>query len=142
MSIGQHAFAYCSELLDVYCYAEKVPSTKSNAFDGSYPEYATLHVPDASIDSYKATAPWSGFGKIVPLTEEETGIDEQKGENIGVKTAVYEELPGWQTDLTQMTSPDQFPKAFQDYIDYLEKALERPITIVSVGPDRAQTIER
>ena len=90
MSIGQHAFAYCSELLDVYCYAEKVPSTKSNAFDGSYPEYATLHVPDASIDSYKATAPWSGFGKIVPLTEEETGIDEQKGENIGVKTAVYD----------------------------------------------------
>ena len=86
MSIGQRAFAYCSELLDVYCYAEKVPSTKSNAFDGSYPEYATLHVPDASIDSYKATAPWSGFGKIVPLTEEETGIDEQKGENIGVKT--------------------------------------------------------
>jgi adenylosuccinate synthase len=41
-----------------------------------------------------------------------------------------------------MTSPTEFPKAFQDYIDYLEKALERPITIVSVGPDRAQTIER
>ncbi len=57
-------------------------------------------------------------------------------------TAVYEEIPGWQTDLTAMTSPDQFPKAFQDYILYLEKALERPITIVSVGPDRAQTIER
>ena len=56
--------------------------------------------------------------------------------------AVYEELPGWQTDLTQMTSPDQFPQAFKDYIAYLEKALERPITIVSVGPDRAQTIER
>ena len=56
--------------------------------------------------------------------------------------AVYEEIPGWQTDLTQMTSPTEFPKAFQDYIDYLEKALERPITIVSVGPDRAQTIER
>ena len=56
--------------------------------------------------------------------------------------AVYEELPGWQSDLTQMTSPDQFPQAFKDYIAYLEKALERPITIVSVGPDRAQTIER
>ena len=56
--------------------------------------------------------------------------------------AVYEELPGWKTDLTGLTSPDQFPKAFQDYIDYLEKALETPITIVSVGPDRAQTISR
>ena len=56
--------------------------------------------------------------------------------------AVYEELPGWKSDLTGLTSASQFPKAFQDYIDYLEKALETPITIVSVGPDRAQTIER
>lgn len=56
--------------------------------------------------------------------------------------AVYEELPGWKSDLTGLTSASQFPKAFQDYIAYLEKALETPITIVSVGPDRAQTIER
>lgn len=56
--------------------------------------------------------------------------------------AVYEDIPGWKTDLTGMTSAGEFPKAFQDYIDYLEKALERPISIVSVGPDRAQTIER
>lgn len=55
--------------------------------------------------------------------------------------AVYEDIPGWQTDLTQMTSQDQFPEAFLNYIKYLESALERPITIVSVGPDRAQTIE-
>ena len=67
-SIGTKAFVNCPELLDVYCYAEKVPSTKSDAFDGSYPEYVTLHVPDASIDSYKATAPWSGFGKIIGLS--------------------------------------------------------------------------
>ena len=89
-SIWYEAFANCSELLDVYCYAEKVPSTNSYAFDGSYPEYVTLHVPDASIDSYKASAPWSSFGKIVALTEEETGIDEVKGENGKVKTAVYD----------------------------------------------------
>ncbi|MGN0062568.1 MAG: leucine-rich repeat domain-containing protein [Alloprevotella sp.] len=69
--IWDYAFANCSELLDVYCYAEKVPSTQSDAFDGSYPEYATLHVLDASIDSYKATAPWSSFGKIVGLSGEE-----------------------------------------------------------------------
>ena len=69
-SIGEAAFANCSELLDVYCYAENVPSTSSNAFDGSYPENATLHVPNASVDSYKATAPWSSFGKIVGLSNE------------------------------------------------------------------------
>ena len=73
-SIGNEAFAYCSKLLDVYCYAEKVPSTESNLFNGSYPENATLHVPAASIDSYKATAPWSSFGKIVGLSEIETGV--------------------------------------------------------------------
>ena len=67
-SIGTVAFANCPELLDVYCYAEKVPYTVSDAFNGSYPEYANLHVPDASIDSYKATAPWSSFGKIVGLS--------------------------------------------------------------------------
>ena len=69
--IGTKAFSDCPELLDVYCYAEKVPSTKSNAFNGSYPEYITLHVPDASIDSYKATAPWSRIVRIVGLSVEE-----------------------------------------------------------------------
>ena len=68
-SIGEYAFADCPELLDVYCYAENVPSTDSDAFDGSNPENATLHVLAASIESYKATDPWSGFGKIVALTE-------------------------------------------------------------------------
>ena len=89
-SIGKYAFRNCPDLLDVYCYAEDVPSTKSDAFEGSYPKYATLHVPDASIDSYKATAPWSSFGKIVALTEDETGIDELKGENGKRKSAVYD----------------------------------------------------
>ena len=89
-SIWYRAFASCSELIDVYCYAENVPSTESDAFNGSYPEYITLHVPDASIDSYKVTAPWSSFGKIIALTEEETGIDELKGENGKVKTALYD----------------------------------------------------
>ena len=56
--------------------------------------------------------------------------------------AVYEDIPGWTTDLTQLTTATQFPPRFQAYIDYLEQHLERPITIVSVGPDRAQTIER
>ena len=88
--IGIEAFGKCPNLLDVYCYAEKVPSTESDAFSGSYPEYATLHVPAASIDSYKATEPWSWFGKIVAITEYATGIDELKGENGKVKTALYD----------------------------------------------------
>lgn len=55
---------------------------------------------------------------------------------------VYVELPGWQTDLTKVTSPDQFPPEFNDYIDFLERELMVPIYILSVGPDRKQTIVR
>ena len=60
----------------------------------------------------------------------------------GLIEPVYEEIPGWNCDLTKITSEAEFPKAFSDYIAFLEKELETPITIVSVGPDRAQTIER
>jgi adenylosuccinate synthase len=44
--------------------------------------------------------------------------------------------------MTSITSEAQFPEAFSDYIKFLEKELGTPITIVSVGPDRTQTIER
>jgi len=55
---------------------------------------------------------------------------------------VYEELPGWQQTLSHLTSEEQFPQQFKDYIAFLERQLETPITIVSIGPDRAQTIIR
>ena len=55
---------------------------------------------------------------------------------------VYAELPGWKTDMTGVTSEDEFPEEFNAYISFLEEQLETPIKIVSVGPDRAQTIER
>jgi adenylosuccinate synthase len=44
--------------------------------------------------------------------------------------------------MTKFTSESQFPKAFSDYIAFLEKELETPITIISIGPDREQTIVR
>ena len=55
---------------------------------------------------------------------------------------VYTELPGWQTDMTKFTSEDEFPQQFKDYIKFLEAELETPITIISIGPDREQTIFR
>lgn len=55
---------------------------------------------------------------------------------------VYTELPGWQTDLTKMQSEEEFPEAFSSYIRFLEEQLRTPITIVSIGPDRCQTIVR
>lgn len=55
---------------------------------------------------------------------------------------VYKEIPGWKTDMTAMKSEDEFPARFKDYIEFLEKELATPITIVSIGPDREQTIVR
>ena len=57
-------------------------------------------------------------------------------------TPIYTEMEGWKEDLTKMTNDSQLPKALNDYIEYLEKELGVPIKIVSVGPDRTQTIHR
>lgn len=57
-------------------------------------------------------------------------------------TPEYIELPGWKEDLTQMSTEEEFPAEFNAYIAFLEKELETPIKIVSVGPDRKQTIFR
>ena len=74
-TIRYQAFANCHELTDVYCYAENVPRMLGNynelvtdAFNGSYIEFTTLHVPDESLQAYKETEPWSQFGTIVGLS--------------------------------------------------------------------------
>ena len=56
-------------------------------------------------------------------------------------TPIYTEMPGWNTDLTEVRSKDQYPKELSDYISFLEKELKVPIKYVSVGPDREQIIE-
>ena len=55
---------------------------------------------------------------------------------------VYKELQGWEMDLMQLENLSQAPKAVLDYITWLEDVLETPISIVSVGPDRKQTLYR
>ena len=55
---------------------------------------------------------------------------------------IYAELPGWQTDMSGMKSEDEFPEEFNAYLTFLEDELGVPIKIVSVGPDREQTIIR
>ena len=69
--ISAQAFANCQYLSDVYSMAENVPYTDNSLFEGSYIEYATLHVPASAINAYMTTAPWSGFGEIVPISGEE-----------------------------------------------------------------------
>ena len=52
----------------------------------------------------------------------------------------YIEIPGWKEDITQVNLAEKLPKNFIDYIKFLERELDTPIKIVSVGPDRKQTI--
>ena len=55
---------------------------------------------------------------------------------------IYTEIAGWKEDLTKITSEDEFPENFKKYIAFIKKELEIPITVISVGPDRKQTIIR
>jgi adenylosuccinate synthase len=55
-------------------------------------------------------------------------------------TPVYESVDGWGDDLTKLESLDDAPESFRSYVDYLEKQLNVPINVVSVGPDRKQTL--
>ena len=82
-SIGAETFAKCDNITDVYCKSERVRNTEwsgdglytsPNAFDDSYPEYITLHVPSASIEAYRAVEPWSKFKDIVALTDDDTPV--------------------------------------------------------------------
>ena len=88
----------------------------------------------------------SGFEtiKICTAYKTDTGVMDYLPYDIATQDIVpiYEELPGWNEDLTQMNKSSEFPENFKNYIRYLEEALETPIKIVSVGPDRKQTIFR
>lgn len=67
-SIGSKAFANCPEIKEVYCYAKDVPTISNDTFENSYYiKFATLYVPESSVDLYKASA-WSQFGNIVGIT--------------------------------------------------------------------------
>lgn len=68
-SIGGYAFGECNGLTDVYCYAVNVPLTNVQMFEYVNISDATLHVPAASVDAYKATEPWSRFGTIVASSD-------------------------------------------------------------------------
>ena len=88
----------------------------------------------------------SGFDKIKVCTAYQTESGEIDYLPYDITSQdikpVYEELPGWHKDLTGITDLNEFPENFNNYIAYLEEALKTPIKIVSVGPDRKQTIFR
>lgn len=61
---------------------------------------------------------------------------------LGECIPVYEEMPGWTEDLTDVTSYDALPEACKNYIKRIEEIVGVPAKIVSIGPKRSQTIVR
>ncbi|MDE7376942.1 MAG: adenylosuccinate synthase [Muribaculaceae bacterium] len=86
------------------------------------------------FDEIKACVAYKINGETV--TEFPYSIEEETIE------PVYVTIPGWKTQMTEAKTYDELPQAFKNYVDFLEKELETPIAIVSVGPDRTQTIVR
>ena len=69
-------------------------------------------------------------------------IDYLPFENSDNLKPIYKEIEGWKEDLTNLNDLDNAPQALHNYINWLEKILETPITIVSVGPNRTQTLHK
>ena len=74
----------------------------------------------------------------------ENFLKSKKGKMITFLTrACYYDLPYDENiDMTKFTSEEQFPEAFSNYVHFLEEYLETPIKVISIGPDREQTIVR
>ena len=104
-SIENGAFSNCPELTDVYCYAEKLTDrdpiwgesdglyTHSNAFEGSYIEYATLHVPEGCLDAYKDVEPWMNFKNKFEMVDAKVKLSKskvtiEKGKTLTLKATI------------------------------------------------------
>ena len=88
----------------------------------------------SGFDTLKVCTSYNYKGEIIhhlPYNIEEENV-----------TPIYTKFKGWQADLTDLTTFESLPKELKDYIEFIETIVEVPIKIVSVGPDRKQTITR
>ena len=96
--IDDTVFDLCTSLKQMYCYAASIPEIGKDIFDKQYEifnsvnlTYATLYVPESSLEQYKQTSPWSRFGTILPLPDD-TGIEMMGVEDS--KPSTYYSLDG------------------------------------------------
>ena len=134
------AFANCESLLDVYCYAGQVPSAAESIFENSYPEYITLHVPTKSLNDYKATAPWSSFGKfetietpIFSITLSETSLPLTVGDVW--QLSVTDILPENATDKSVIWSSSNLNAAIVDEGGRVQAIAPGTATITATAND-------
>ena len=112
--IYNQAFANCPELTDVYCYAENVPSTNTDAFEDSYIEYATLHVSKGCLGTYKDVEPWKSFKSILEMVDAKVKLSKtktiiEKGKTLTLKATITpSDLPDksvtWESSNTKVAT--------------------------------------
>ena len=88
----------------------------------------------SGFDTLKVATAYNYKGELIhhlPYNIEEENV-----------TPIYTEFKGWKQDLTGLTTFESLPKELKDYIEFIEREVEVPIKIVSVGPNRKQTIKR
>ncbi len=73
LCLGSDIIIYDVSLTDIYCYADRLPETQSDTFDGIDISSITLHVPDPLLDDYTSTEPWNSFNSILPIPG--TGVE-------------------------------------------------------------------
>ncbi len=86
-----------------------------------------------------------GFSEIKACTAYRVNGEETRDFPFSIDAGiepVYTTIPGWKTPLGNMRAYDELPDAFKAYVRFLEEGLATPITIISVGPDRTETIIR
>ena len=102
--IGDEAFNGCDELKDIYCYAENVPKSDQKSF--SYKENATLHVPESSIDAYKADRNWNRFKEIKAIEDFNEFSLSFMGQIINDGATLFINAEGWSALGNIYTDPD------------------------------------
>ena len=88
----------------------------------------------SGFDTLKVATAYNYKGEVIhhlPYNIEEENV-----------TPIYTEFKGWKQDLTGLTTFESLPKELKTYIEFIEQEVAVPIKIVSVGPDRKQTIMR
>ena len=121
-------FTYLYYLTDVYCLTEKCLNYYFGlytTFTNCYLEYVTLHVPEALIEEYRTTEPWSGFGNIVALTDEEMPpapeVYTEYNAATQTLTYYYDDERESRSGVTELYAPNT--TRFADYYNKVQKAV-------------------
>ena len=126
------AFEGCSNLKDLYCKADNVPVVWESVFKNVPIASATLHVPEGSIEKYKTTSPWNGFGNIVPITYYPEGT---KWTEIRLDTLKYD---SWYSKVGGEWVPNFETVEYYVKGEYIEKGRDNDHTFKKVytsGPE-------